>query len=341
MHGGAIGPWPDPDEGVPTPACSYHSLGFSYASASPHSHRGPPVPSLVAGSASPPSRRGASLPSLVSFLGYSGDHLITRSSVGDYQGGCSSSLSSGQLGGARGRSTSSVYSIPAALRHWGSESSVGDESDWAESTLDDILQSPIPIPADKFTLSPIKSGEVYLKSRDLILYWLRSPVFSTARNDSFLVTNTWNSLASQFWEGQLRTALKDSSVRHLFENTDSKYFLKGFEMLQVLEDNFHPSSISNSFTTLLALFNNTQGDKESIHEFRSWFEGHLGALPWLSVAINSILQVMLFLCAMHARYGNLLTQFASKQKDLSLTLIDSVVSDAKFMDEFKVVGAGS
>ena len=30
-------------------------------------------------------------------------------------------------------------------------------------------------------------------------------------------------------------------------------------MLQVLEDNFHPSSISNSFTTLLAPFNDTQG----------------------------------------------------------------------------------
>jgi hypothetical protein len=47
-------------------------------------------------------------------------------------------------------------------------------------------------------------------------------------------------------------------------------------MLQVLEDNFRPSSISNSFTTLLLfLFNDTQGDKESIHEFQFWFEGHL------------------------------------------------------------------
>ena len=103
--------------------------------------------------------------------------------------------------------------------------------------------------------------------RDLILFWLRTPGFSTARDDSLLVTDTRNSLASQFWEGQLRTALKDGSVRHLFENTDTKYFGKGFEMLQVLEDNFRPSSISNSFTNLLALFNDTQGDKESLHEF--------------------------------------------------------------------------
>ena len=88
-----------------------------------------------------------------------------------------------------------------------------------------------------------------------------------ACDDSLVVTDTQNSLTSQFWEGQLHTALKDGSVRHLFENTDTKYFGKGFEMLQVLEDNFHPSSVLNSFTILLALFNDTQGDKEGLHEF--------------------------------------------------------------------------
>jgi hypothetical protein len=71
-------------------------------------------------------------------------------------------------------------------------------------------------------------------------------------------------------------------------------------MLQVLEDNFHPSSISNSFTTLLALLNNTQGNKEGIHGFWLWFEGHLGALSWSLVNILPILQVMLFLQAMHS-----------------------------------------
>ena len=46
------------------------------------------------------------------------------------------------------------------------------------------------------------------------------------------------------------------------------------------------------------------------------------------------------LCPGHAHYDDLLTQFALKQKDLSLTLIDSVVLDAKFMNEFTVIGAG-
>ncbi len=142
------------------------------------------------------------------------------------------------------------------------------------------------------------------------------------------MTDGRNALASQFWEGQIRTSLKDGSVCYLFENTDSKYFGKGFKMIQILEDNFRPSSISNSFTTLLALFNDTQGDKEGIHKFRSWFEGHLGALSRSSLAIPPILQVMLFLHAIHACYSDLLSQFASKHNDLSLASINSVVADA-------------
>ena len=168
-HGGSFGRWLDPDEGVPTPAFSYHASGFSHASASPCSHHGSPVPSLVAGSASHPSHCSTSLPSSVSCLGYSGDHLVALSSVGGYQGERSSSSSSGPLGGARGRLSSSVYSFPSALLHWGSKSSVGEESDWAESTSDDVLLSLILLPANWFTLSPIKSGEDYLKSWDLIL----------------------------------------------------------------------------------------------------------------------------------------------------------------------------
>jgi hypothetical protein len=48
---------------------------------------------------------------------------------------------------------------------------------------------------------------------------------------------------------------------------------------------------------------------------------------------------MLFLRAIHLHYQGLLNQFASKQKDLSAALIDSVVANAKFMDEFATVGA--
>ncbi len=110
-------------------------------------------------------------------------------------------------------------------------------------------------------------------------------------------------------------------------------------MLQLLEDNFCLSSISNTFTTLLALFNTTQDNQEGLHEFHAQFEGHVSALSQSSMAIPLILQVMLFLRILHSRYQDLLTQFASKQKDLSSATINSVVADAKFMDEFIVIGA--
>jgi hypothetical protein len=200
--------------------------------------------------------------------------------------------------------------------------------------------NPIPLPVNRFTLPTIKNATNYLAAHDLILYWLCRPGFSTARSDSALITDSTNALASQFWEGQIRTALKDGGdARFLFENTGSTYYDKGFKMLQVLEDHYHPSSISNTFTTLLSLFNDKQSETEGIHEFRSRFEGNISVLSHSSVAIPQILQVMLFLRTIHPRYEGLLNQFASKQKDLTTSSIDSVLSDAQYMDGFTLIGA--
>ena len=186
----------------------------------------------------------------------------------------------------------------------------------------------------------IKNATNYLAARDLILYWLRRPGFSTARSGSALITDSMNALASQFWEGQIQTVVKDGGdTRFLFENTGSTYYDKGFEMLQVLEDHYRPSSISNTFTTLFSLFNDEQSDTEGIHEFYSSFEGNLLVLSHSSVAIPQILQVILFLRAIHPHYEGLLNQFASKQKDLSSASIDLVLSDVKCMDGFIPVGA--
>ena len=81
-----------------------------------------------------------------------------------------------------------------------------------------------------FTLPAIKNTTDYLQTRELVLYWLRRPGYSTARSDSALITDSRNALASQFWEGQIRTALKDGGdTRFLFENTGSTYYDKGFE----------------------------------------------------------------------------------------------------------------
>jgi len=117
---------------------------------------------------------------------------------------------------------------------------------------------PIPVPTERFTIPQIKSADDYLQTRNVLLFWLRFLGFLTARLDELLLTDERNSLASQFWEGHLQAAIKDRPARFLFENTGSTFYGKGFEILQVLEDHFCPSSISNLFTTLLTLFNDTQ-----------------------------------------------------------------------------------
>ncbi len=64
-----------------------------------------------------------------------------------------------------------------------------------------------PLPVDQFTLPSINLSNDYLVAWDLILYWLRRLGFSTACSDAALITDPSNALASQFWEGQIRTAL--------------------------------------------------------------------------------------------------------------------------------------
>ncbi len=69
--------------------------------------------------------------------------------------------------------------------------------------------NPIPLLVDRFTLPSIKTFDDYLAAWDLILYWLCPPRFSTTRSDAALITYPSNALASQYWEGQIRTTLKD------------------------------------------------------------------------------------------------------------------------------------
>ena len=139
-------------------------------------------------------------------------------------GGRSSSSSSGPLGGTRGCSSLLVYSIPSAFRHWGS---VGNESDWAESswTTFHCLQScflwtsllfpqssRVRIISSCGTSSFTGSGPLIFPWPAMIPSWL--PTLGTLL---------------PFSSGRANFA-RLSSVHHLFENTDSKYFRKGFEI---------------------------------------------------------------------------------------------------------------
>jgi hypothetical protein len=108
-------------------------------------------------------------------------------------------------------------------------------------------------------------------------------------------------------------------------------------MLAIPEANFCPNTFSCAFATFLSLVHDKQ-DEESIHEYRACFEGHLHNISWSMVSIPPILQAMLFLQALHPRYKAIIDLFASTQKDISIATIDSIVSDAKFMDELAFFG---
>ncbi len=133
-------------------------------------------------------------------------------------------------------------------------------------------------------------------------------------------------------------AVQDDPVWFLFDNIGDLYFGRGFEMSAALEANFKPATFSHAFTTLFSLINDQQA-KEGIHEFRACFEGHLHDMSWSTVSIPSILQAMLFLQALYPCYKAIIDLFASKQKNISIALIDSIISDAQFIDEFSFFGS--
>ena len=55
------------------------------------------------------------------------------------------------------------------------------------------------------------------------------------------------------------------------------------------------------------------------------FKGHLHNMSWLAVSIPPILKAMLFSWALHHRYKAIIDLFISKQKNISIASIDSIV----------------
>jgi hypothetical protein len=110
-------------------------------------------------------------------------------------------------------------------------------------------------PSDPFKLPVIKDTKAYLDVHDMIQYYLRQPEYATQRSNDALVTTPSNVVASLFWEGQLRNAVREGSLHFLFDNKGTLYHGKGFEMLAVLDQHCCPDTISNAFSTLMSLFN--------------------------------------------------------------------------------------
>jgi len=139
-----------------------------------------------------------------------------------------------------------------------------------------LILSPTAVPlrpSDPFKLPVIKDTKAYLDVHNMVLFYLHQHEYSTQRPDDALVTTPSNVMASLFYEGQIRNAVREGSLRFLFENKRTLYHGKGFEMLAVLDQHCCPDTIVNAFSTLMSLFNNVQGPSEPILGFRSRFDG--------------------------------------------------------------------
>jgi hypothetical protein len=186
-------------------------------------------------------------------------------------------------------------------------------------------------------LDPMKDAKAFLDSLEQIQFYLRMPDFSMGHADKSLTTDATNQEASHVWEGQLHLAVKDGPLRFLFNNNRSQYHGRGFEMLATLMQHCHPNTVTNAFSSFLSLFNNVQGDLESIIEYRSWFDGLTIKLARCKVIIPSLLLVMLFLRVLHGRYLSIVEQFCMRFKPIETATIDSIVSDIIYNDGFQVV----
>ena len=106
-------------------------------------------------------------------------------------------------------------------------------------------------------------------------------------------------------------------------------------MLDVLNRHCRPDSVTDAFATLMSLFNDVQGDSEPIVEFRSRFDGMIMDMLRCKVVIPPLLLVVIFICALHLRYSDILDQFCTRYKDLDSVTVDSVVADVKYHDSFQ------
>jgi hypothetical protein len=195
----------------------------------------------------------------------------------------------------------------------------------------------IGVRAKLLKLDLMKDAKAFLDLLDQTLFYLRMPEFSTGHADGSLTTNARNLDASCAWEGQLHLAVKEGSLRFLFENKGSLFHGPGFEMLDTLMQHCQPDTVSNTFTSLLSLFNDVQRDSKSIIKYRSCLDGVTLELAPCKVVILSILLVMLFLRALHGWYKEIVNQFWMHFKPIETTILDLIVSDVTYHNGFLVV----
>jgi hypothetical protein len=109
------------------------------------------------------------------------------------------------------------------------------------------------------------------------------------------------------------------------------------EMLALLTQHCCPDTVANTFASLLSLFNDLQGELESILEYHSRFDGLTLELSQCKVVIPPLLLVMIFLWAIHSYYADIVEQFYSQFKTIKTETVDSIVSNVALHDSFTLV----
>ncbi len=74
----------------------------------------------------------------------------------------------------------------------------------------------------------MKDSKAFLDAHECIQFYLQMSDFSMGHTDGSLMIDATNFEASQAWEGQLSSAVKDGSICFLFENKGSLYHCRGF-----------------------------------------------------------------------------------------------------------------
>jgi hypothetical protein len=105
-------------------------------------------------------------------------------------------------------------------------------------------------------------------------------------------------------------------------------------MLAALNTYCHPDSIANVFSSLLLIFNKLQGKNKLILASCSHFDGLILEMAYCKVVIPPLLLLMLFLCALHSCYSDIVEQFWTQHKSLKKTSIEMIVADVTYHDKF-------
>jgi hypothetical protein len=191
--------------------------------------------------------------------------------------------------------------------------------------------------AELLKLDGMKDAKAFLDSFETIQYYLRMPEYSTGHPDGSLIMDTANADSSQALEGQLCLVVKDVNLCFLFENKGTQFHGRGFEMLAALTQHCWPNTVSNAFASLLSLFNDVQGEAESILEYCSHFDGLTLELSRCKVVIPPLLLVILFRWGLHGHYADIVEKFCSCFKSIKMATVDSIMSDVAFHDIFTLV----